>query len=89
MQLRDADAVMMLYHTDASLEQLVTFWKGVVAEQAPEKCLIYLVHTKCDVTGKQADKIKQYTHKLKAKLYREVSSKTGDGVREVFQELGA
>jgi hypothetical protein len=45
---------------------------------------VALIHTKTDVDGVDTDKIKQATHKVKAKVYQEVSSKEGTGINEVF-----
>ena len=42
---------MMLYDDEGSLQQLLTFWREMVIQQAPEKCLIVLVHTKTDLNG--------------------------------------
>lgn len=85
MYLRDTDCVMMLYDDEGSLNQLLTFWKPVIAQQAPERCLIVLVHTKIDEVPSDLDRLKKATHQLKAKVYQEVSAKSGQGVQEVFQ----
>ena len=84
MYLRDADGVFMCYDSEESLQNLVTFWRDIVVAQAPTNCLVALIHTKTDVDGVDTDKIKQATHKVKAKVYQEVSSKEGTGINEVF-----
>jgi len=89
---RSAKATVVCFDlTDPKSFDKVKFWVEELLHNE-ESCDIYVVGTKLDLIqegterGRSVQEVKEYALKIGAKVF-ESSSKTGDGIEELFQDI--
>jgi len=89
---RSAKATIVCFDlTDSKSFDKVKFWVDELL-QNEEGCDIYVVGTKLDLVqegtdrGRSSTEVREYASKIGAKVF-ESSSKTGDGIEELFQDI--
>ncbi|GFQ86579.1 ras-related protein Rab-24 [Trichonephila clavata] len=91
---RKSHAAVICYDlTDSDSFERVKFWVSELMK-FEEKCLLYLCGTKKDLLNQDCKrramdyhKVADYAYEIKAQVF-ETSSKTGEGVDELFYKIG-
>jgi len=96
MYYRGASAAVIVYDiTKTSSFEVMTKWVDELKQRAPPNIVLAIAGNKCDLASErmvQQDTVEAYLKQLtqeggKEPIFRECSAKSGQGIRELFEEI--